>query len=278
MDKFFVVLPSDSSMEIYPENKLSNYTTNIPNEIKVDPSKWEVALQEIQFPHTWFNIRKGHNKIHKIYYELSLEENIGIVESYPDDIIPVDSNQMIREIKIPHGNYEQIEHLIEKLNKKEKEDPHPFTYRYEKHSGKVIIKMPSRCGISFGKSDIARCLGFKQEKEFKHNREEGFIQVESDTIISKNPIHSVYLYTDIIENQYVGDYKVPLLRVIPVRAKFNEINWMHYDKPHFLRLSRENIDDIEINIRDETGEFVSFESGKVIVTLVFRRISTRFYQ
>ena len=69
-----------------------------------------------------------------------------------------------------------------------------------------------------------------------------------------------------------------LLRVVPVRSNFGEMDWIHYDKPHYMRLSRENINNIEINIRDSTGEFVSFESGKVIVTLVFRRIVSRFYQ
>ena len=44
MDKFFVVLPSDSSMKIFPDNKISCYKTHFPNEIKVDPGKWEAAL------------------------------------------------------------------------------------------------------------------------------------------------------------------------------------------------------------------------------------------
>ena len=119
-DKFFIVLPSDSSMKVYPENKLSSYTTFIPSEIKVDPSKWEVALQEIQFPHSWFNIRKGYNKLHKIYYELDLKEKKDVEDSYPNHIIPINSTQMIRKIEVPYGGYEQIESLIEKLRMKKK--------------------------------------------------------------------------------------------------------------------------------------------------------------
>ena len=33
----------------------------------------------------------------------------------------------------------------------------------------------------------------------------------------------------------------------------------------------------EIDLKDDTGESISFESGKVIVTLVFRRKSAKFY-
>ena len=278
MDKFFVVLPSDSSMKIFPENKISNYTTAIPNEIKVDPSKWEVALQEIQFPHTWFNIRKGHNKIFKRYYDLHEKEREAIVEIDPDNMIfdeNYDNSRLARVIEIPSGNYE-IESLIDKLNEKERGDPRPLLYKFNQVSGKVSIRIENQCGIAMANSDIARCLGFAQN--FDRQTEVEFVDVEADITIPKNTIGSVYVYSDIIENQYVGDYKAPLLRVIPVRTKFNEVNWVHYDKPHFLRLSRENINTIEINIRDETGEFVSFESGKVIITLVFRRISSRFYQ
>ena len=133
---------------------------HLPNEIKVDPAKWEVALQGIPFPHSWFNIRKGYNKLHKIYHQLDLKDKNDIEESYPYHIIPISSTSMIREIEIPYGGYEQIESLIEKLNENEKKDARPFIYRYEKYSSKVFIKVPTGCGISFHESDIARCLVF----------------------------------------------------------------------------------------------------------------------
>ena len=122
-------------------------------------------------------------------------------------------------------------------------------------------------------------LFFKQEKQFRQSsNEKPYNEIKSDAIISKKSIESIYIYSDIVENQYVGDYKVPLLRVVPVRSNFGEMDWIHYDKPHYMRMNRENINNIDINIRGSTGEFVSFVSGKVIVTLVFRRISSRFYQ
>ena len=73
---------------------------HLPNEIKIDPAKWEVALQEIQFSHSWFNIRKGYNKLHKIYHELDLKDKNDIEESYPYHIIPISSTSMIREIRM----------------------------------------------------------------------------------------------------------------------------------------------------------------------------------
>ena len=57
----YVTLPSNSSMDIYPDNKISSFKVNLPETLQVDPEHWEVALKEIQFPHLWYNVRKGKN-------------------------------------------------------------------------------------------------------------------------------------------------------------------------------------------------------------------------
>ena len=57
----YVTLPSNSSMDIYPDNKISSFKVNLPETLQVDPEHWEVALKEIQFAHLWYNVRKGKN-------------------------------------------------------------------------------------------------------------------------------------------------------------------------------------------------------------------------
>ena len=47
----YVTLPSNSSMDIYPENKASSFKVSLPETLQVDPEYWEVALKEIQFCH-----------------------------------------------------------------------------------------------------------------------------------------------------------------------------------------------------------------------------------
>ena len=80
----------------------------------------------------------------------------------------------------------------------------------------------------------------------------------------------LYVYTDIIQNQLVGDVRGPLLRVVPVKSRCGDTASVTYKQPQFLPLSRSNIQTIEINIRRDTGKLVSFEREKSIVTLVFR--------
>ena len=84
---------------------------------------------------------------------------------------------------------------------------------------------------------------------------------------------ALYVYTDIIQSQLVGDVREPLLRVVPVKSRYGDTTCVIYERSNFLPPRRSNIQTMEINVRSDTGELVSFESGKLIVTLVFRRKS-----
>ena len=55
---FYLTSPSNTSMQIYPINTLTNFTTQFPNSLFLD-GHWEVRLTEIQYPYTWNNIRSG---------------------------------------------------------------------------------------------------------------------------------------------------------------------------------------------------------------------------
>ena len=51
----FLTLPSNSSMDIFPENKVSDYMVHLPKEINLSGS-WELGLSEILYPNSWYNI------------------------------------------------------------------------------------------------------------------------------------------------------------------------------------------------------------------------------
>ena len=48
------------------------------------------------------------------------------------------------------------------------------------------------------------------------------------------------------------------------------ILWKVYTAPQYISLSVYNIESIEVDIRDDTGEKIQFEAGKVLVKLHFR--------
>ena len=56
-NEFQLTLPSNASITFSPDNKPANYTTTTPSPISLE-GVWEVALIDIQYPHTWMNITK----------------------------------------------------------------------------------------------------------------------------------------------------------------------------------------------------------------------------
>ena len=58
MSDFYLVLPSNSSMGIHPNNTLAQYITNLPRRISLR-GDWECGLTEIHYPHDWYNVRNA---------------------------------------------------------------------------------------------------------------------------------------------------------------------------------------------------------------------------
>ena len=59
---FYMTLPSDSSLNFFPENKVSHYITRLRTPIELR-GEWEVAVVEFLYPHTWHNINAQNNLI-----------------------------------------------------------------------------------------------------------------------------------------------------------------------------------------------------------------------
>ena len=263
-NQFFIVLPSNSSMDLFPDNKTSNFKVHLSNNLELDSSRWEVALSEIQFQHTWYNIREGKNAIYKELKNVPHEKEIVGIRT---------------KITIPPGHYPSVVDILTELNKNDRTQKIRRTgYQFNALSQRTQITLPKLSKLDMNGSDIGRCLGFDRNSTLNNTQSNKEMNIVSSYIAStENMYKSVYVYLDIIETQYVGDVRVPLLRVIPIFSKYGDVLCIKYDKPHFVSLNRSNIRTIEINLKDDAGEFISFEAGKAIITLVFRRKVSKFF-
>ncbi len=52
-DGFYVTLPCNASMDVYPDNRISNYKTRLAKSMNLK-GQWEVGLIEIYYPNSWF--------------------------------------------------------------------------------------------------------------------------------------------------------------------------------------------------------------------------------
>ena len=72
-----------------------------------------------------------------------------------------------------------------------------------------------------------------------------------------------------IQPQFVGDALVPLLRTIPEQGIDGQ--WINKSliSQQYIPVSRKQFKSIKVNIREDTGESVPFEFGRVLLTLHF---------
>ena len=97
------------------------------------------------------------------------------------------------------------------------------------------------------------------------------------------PIHSVMIYTDLIENKIVGDTKTPLLRCFLFISKLKSgdtsttgqyLNYQTFSSLQFRPLLQKFFQSIHIDLRDTSGEKTLFVSvGITRLVLMFRKAS-----
>ena len=95
MSRFYVTLPSNSSMDCYPDNSVARFTTKLNGIIKLE-GDWEVGLTEISFPSDFQNVLDGH-----CYYTIRVED------------------QFFRKITLDAKHYTAIRDLVREMNGKQ---------------------------------------------------------------------------------------------------------------------------------------------------------------
>ena len=101
---------------------------------------------------------------------------------------------------------------------------------------------------------------------------------EEDNVVDMDQgFDTIYVYTDVVESRIVGDSLAPLLRSLPVGGNHGAAVYDRFTNIHYVPLLYAHFKSTEINIRDDTGRFVPFEYGKVIVTLHFQRRRTGLF-
>jgi len=86
---------------------------------------------------------------------------------------------------------------------------------------------------------------------------------------ARNPL--IYVYCSIIESQVVGDMMVKLLEKVPVTEGYSELISSNFSRPSYVPVSRGYINTIEIELRNNQGELIEFQSGVVTLKLHFRK-------
>lgn len=240
---FYVNLPSNSSMNYYPSNTLQNFRTKLETPIKLD-GNYEVGLCEIYFPKD-FEIFIGH--VYIIYNNKNSDEDHHI-NIYTNDNKPLKTllNDLNSQIELIIGkNKIKVELGVKEI---------------------ITLEMEKNYEIEFSNS-LKELLMLKNER-FNKSSEISF-KIQENTTINLSP--AIYVYCDIIDHQIVGDTQAQLLRTCNIQSKNEFYNHYIYDSPHYVKVNRKLITDINISFFFDTGDIVKFRQGKkVFVKLHFR--------
>ena len=261
MSQFYLTLPSNSSMNYFPKNTLTNFTTKLHHEISLTDD-WEVGLSEIILPKNWFNVDKNQYVQIKHYVE---EEGMVFTSD---------------KYFIPPGYYTKIESLVSRINAaishiNTRENPIIKLAVISETSIEVIIDTDHEIIFSEGLYDV---LGIHERYRVLFRNMSGG---ELRQAINVKPLYdntqTFYIYCDILENVAVGDTLAPLLRTIDVEGERGTMIHRNFDQPRYLPVQKKNFDTLEILIKDGLGREVPFDKGTLIVTLHFRRANTPYF-
>ena len=113
MKDFYITLLSDSSMNMFPSNKQSEFTVRLDHPIKIDVKSWEVALVEIATPSEVLNITEENNYFFLTFLDQSSLRRVG--NQNITGICSSKNGCYNFKLTILTGNYESHEYLAEEM-------------------------------------------------------------------------------------------------------------------------------------------------------------------
>ena len=132
---------------------------------------------------------------------------------------------------------------------------------YSTQTGKVTVHLKPKCKlILFDK--LSLILGYGG-KDAIIDEISGPAQ-QSPYVTDMATFASIYTYCNIIQPQIVGDTSAQLLRSIPVEGKYGDIVTKTFTNIQYVHVQTKSFEDVKILLRNDTGDPVPFERGKVI--------------
>ena len=113
MKDFYLTLLSDSSLNMFPDNKQSEFTIRLDHPIHIEDDRWEVALDEIATPSEVLNISEENNVFFLTFLDQRILNRIGM-----ENITEMCSNDIACEkykLFIPTSSYVSPEFLAEEM-------------------------------------------------------------------------------------------------------------------------------------------------------------------
>ena len=263
MESFTIELVSNASAQLFPDNTLSSFTNFLPEQLNLD-GQWEVAISEISYPSMYQNVTEGKF----MFFDKKLSKSSKFFYLEP-------------------GLYPSVTDIVEAMNiliqERHNHSENSIKVKVSRKTQKVEIYLANEgSGLVFFSTDLGQVFGSNVGNEFgvmlggKGPHKPEF----ANDIVR---IHSLMIYTDLIEYNIVGHTKAPLLRCFPFISKLKSgdiittgqyMNYQTFSNLPFRQLLKNSFHSIHIDLRDTSGEKMPFVSvGITGLVLMFRKAS-----
>ena len=159
-----------------------------------------------------------------------------------------------------------------------------ITVKVSRRTQKVeIVLANDTSGIAFCSTDLGHIFGNNVGNQFGVLMK-GKGPHEPQFAYDIVRIHSLMIYSDLLEYSIVGDTKAPLLRCFPFISKLKGgdimttgqyMNYQTFSNLQFRPLLKNSFHSIHIDLRDTSGEKILFVSVDITrLVLMFRKLSS----
>jgi hypothetical protein len=229
---FHITLPSNRSLEFYPQNTIARFTVKLPETIQLD-GDFEFGLAEIIYPHSWYNLDNSTRQ----YW-------IGVKSKGRD----------IRQYYVKSGFYADGTVFANELTKqcaKAFSDIVDFTVKfgYNSITNKFPVETKGSQNALFMSSELQKILGIVFGTTPIRNQ----VVIATDVFELNRSLNFIYVYCDVESYSIVGDTKAPLLRVCIINGKHGDIIRTIFTHPHYVPVARTEFDCIQILLSTELG-------------------------
>ena len=264
MDSFTIELVSSASGELFPDNTLSSFTNFLPEQVNLE-GQWEFAISEISYPSTYQAITEG-------YFKFSDEK----------------LSKSTSTCNLEPGLYTSVTDIVEAMNtliqEKNNHNETCITVKVFRRTQKIVIMLANdTSGPAFFSTDLGHNFGNNVGNQFGVLMK-GKGPHEPQFAYDIVRIHSLMIYSDLVEYSIVGDTKAPLLRCFHFISKLKGgdiittgqyMNYQTFSNLQFRPLLKNSFHSIHIDLRDTSGEKIPFVSvGITRLVLMFRKVSS----
>ena len=192
MDSFTIELVSNASGELFPDNALSSVTNFLPEQVILE-GQWEVAISEKSYPSMYQNLTEGYFK----FFDEKLSKSTSTYNLEP-------------------GLYTSITDIVEALNtliqERNNHNETCITVKVSRRSQKILIIIANdTSGLAFCSTDLGHIFGNNVGNQFGVLMK-GKVPHEPQSVCDIVRIHSLMIYSDLVEYSIVGDTTAPFLR------------------------------------------------------------------